>query len=315
MLGVNMATRIENILTRARDTLADPQAERWSDARLLRLLDEAHKDLAKQTKILKGQHTILVEIGVHTYVLPENLWLITRAAYDNADISLVSYDHMDERVRKDRLSELPSDSRERGYGYRSAIDYSVNRTWQLDEASEITALVYDNRNLHDIRVYPIPNAGIADNNYEFTNAGDISFDGDALLGVVTDITDYTFNSPFGLLAELYEPSIKVETGDAYGVTTAIDEAKKAINIWYIRIPNEITAVDSDLETPTMFDVALKHYIVGHAFRDDLDVQYREMGAESIRLYNRELEIALETNRTDGTRNATSFTSTYRGAFE
>ena len=315
MLGVNMASRIENILTRARDTLADPNAERWSDARLLRLLDEAHKDLAKQTKILKGQHTILVEIDVHTYTLPENLWLITRAAYADADIKLVSYDSMDERVRKDRLSERPSDSRERGYGYRSAIDYTINRTWQLDDGPEITALVYDNRNLHDIRVYPIPNAGIADSNYEFTNAGDISFDGDEMLGVVTDITDYTFNTPFGLLAELYEPSIIVETGDVYGVTTAINEAKKAVNIWYIRIPDELTTVDDSLETPTMFDVALKHYIVGHAFRDDLDVQYREMGAESIRLYNRELDVAQETNRTDGTRNATAFTSTYRGGFE
>ena len=310
-----MATRIESILTRARDTLADPNEERWTDARLIRLLDEAHKDLAKQTKILKGQHTILVEVGVYTYVLPENLWLITRATYADADINLVSYDSMDERVRKDRLSEQPNDSRERGYGYSSAIDYSVKRAWQLDEGSEITALVYDNRNLHDIRVYPIPDAGIADNNYQFTNAGDVSFYGDELLGVVTDITDYTFNSPFGLLAELYDPQIASESSDTYGVTTAIDEANKAINIWYIRIPDELTAVTDDLETPTMFDVALKHYIVGHAFRDDLDVQYREMGAESIRLYNRELEIALETNRTDGTRNATAFTSTYRGAFE
>lgn len=310
-----MASRIENILTRARDTLADPNAERWSDERLLRLLDEAHKDLAKQTKILKGQHTILVEIGVHTYTLPENLWLITRATYAAYDINLVSYDSMDERVRKDRLSARPINSRERGHNYSSAIDSSAGRAWQLDEGSEITALVYDNRNLHDIRVYPIPGIGIADANYEFTNAGDVSFDGDEMLGVVTDITDYTFDTPFGLLADLYEPSVNVDTLDSYGVATAIDEANKAINIWYIRIPDDVTAVDSDLETPTMFDVALKHYIVGHAFRDDLDVQYREMGVESIRLYNRELEVAQETNRTDGTRNATAYTSTYRGAFE
>jgi len=311
-----MATRIENILTRARDTLADPNADRWSDARLLRLLDEAHKDLAKQTKILKGEHTILVEIGVHTYTLPDNLWLITRAAYADADINLASYDGMDERMRKDRLSEQPNDSRERGYGYSSAIDYSVKRAWQLDEGPEIVALVYDNRNINTIRVYPIPDAGIfEESTYEFVNAGPIQFEGDQLLGVVSDITGYTFNSPFGVFAEFYDPFVTAESGDAFGVATAIHESKNAVTVWYIRIPEEVTVVTDSLETPTMFDVALKHYIVGHAFRDDLDVQYREMGAESIRLYNRELEVVQETNRTDGTRNATAFTSTYRGGFE
>tara|TARA_R110000851_G_scaffold14313_5_gene48496 strand:+ start:4807 stop:5748 length:942 start_codon:yes stop_codon:yes gene_type:complete len=313
-----MATRIENILLRARDTLADPNSERWSDDRLLRILDEGQKDLAKQTKILKGQHEFVLEIGVHTYTLPENLWLIVRASFDSEEIRLLSYDNMDEQMKKQRLSRGYQDSRERGQGYSSAIDYAGLQRWELDESDSINALIYDNRNLNEIRVYPIPNAQIAENNYPFENAGNVEFAGDEYFGVVTDLTgepDYTFDTPFGVVTQLFDPSIKVEQIDDFGVVTDIIDSEGAINIWYIRTPDTIVDVLDSLEIPTMFDVALKHYVVSQAFRDDLDVQYRDMAAESMQLYVRELDVAQETNRRDGTRNAINFTSTYRGAFE
>lgn len=313
-----MATRIENILLRARDTLADPNSERWSDDRLLRILDEGQKDLCRQTKILKGQHEFVLEIGEHTYTLPDNLWLITRASFGSEEIQLLSYDNMDERVKKERLSRGYQDSRERGQGYSSAIDYIGQNRWELDESDQIAALIYDNRNLNEIRVYPIPNENIAENSYPFENAGDVEFAGDEYFGVVTDLTgvpDYTFDSPYGVVTELFDPSIKIEQIDTFGVVTDIVDSTGSINIWYIRIPNDVTDVADDLEIPTMFDMALKHYVVSQAFRDDLDVQYREMAAESFTLYQRELDVAQETNRKDGVRNATARSTTYRGAFE
>lgn len=313
-----MATRIENILLRARDTLADPNKERWSDDRLLRILDEGQKDLCRQTKVLKGQYEFILEVGVHTYELPTNIWLITRASYANEEIQLYTYDNMDERMRKQRLSRQYNDSRERGQGYSSAIDYVGQSRWELDESDRINALIYDNRNLGEIRVYPIPNENIAESNYTFENAGDVEFAGDEYFGVVTDITgnpDYTFDSPFGVVTQLFDPSIKSEQIDDFGVVTDIVDSTGACNIWYIRLPDDITDVLDDLELPYMFDTALKHYVVSQAFRDDLDVQYRDMAAESFTLYKRELEIAQETNNSDGIRNAFATATTYRGGFE
>ena len=46
--AISKMARIEEILVRVRDTLSDPNKERWSDERLLRLMDEAQKDVAKQ---------------------------------------------------------------------------------------------------------------------------------------------------------------------------------------------------------------------------------------------------------------------------
>ena len=313
-----MATRIENILLRARDTLADPNKERWSDERLLRILDEGQKDLCRQTKILKGTYEFVLEIGQAIYELPTDIWLITRASFNNEEIQLLTYDYMDESVRKQRLSRQYQDSRERGHGYSRPIDDIGQRRWELDESDQISALIYDNRNLNEIRVYPIPNTDIAENNYEFENAGDVEFAGDEYFGVVTDLTgdpEYTFDSPFGVVTQLFDPAFKVEQIDTYGVVTDIKDSSSSVHIWYIRLPNEVAEVTDELEIPTMFDTALKHYVIAHAFRDDLDVQYRDMAAESMTLYNRELEVANETQRRDGTRAATTFVSTYRGAFE
>jgi hypothetical protein len=248
------------------------------------------------------------------YDLPADLWLITRATFDDYEIPLVSYDTMDERARRvlDRSrsnTQMPVGS---DFGSRNS-----RVTWELDTGDTIEALVYDNRNMNEIRTYPIPNEDIAENDYTFENSGPtIAFDGDELLGVTVSIDDYTIDSVYGVVTDLYDPAIATELFDSvYGVLTGANESVALVRLWYIKLPDELLTLSQDLQIPRMFDVALKHYVIGHALRDDIDVQYREMGAESLKLYARELGIAQETNRTDGTRNATNNTTVYRGGFE
>jgi len=313
---VATSTRIDSILTRTRDTLADPAKDRWSDERLLRLLDEAQKDIAKQAKILKGTYDVPLSIGIANYTLPDNVWLITRATFDSTEIPLVSYDQQDEQARKMVVSERYSrEDGRRGYG--SNIGDSYGRiNWELAEGSRVESLIFDNRNINDIRVYPIPNTAIADSVYSFYNEGEVIYVGDELMGVVTSIDDYTIDTVYGITTALYDPDISSELFDSpYGVVTGASESVALVKIWYIRIPDQLTSLADTLELPPMFDVALKHYVIGHALRDDIDVQYRQMGAESLELYARELRIADETNSSDGTRSATNFNTSYRGGFE
>ena len=312
-----VGTRITEILVRARDTLADPNKNRWSDERLLRLLDEGQKDIAKQSKILKDIYDLTVAVDTSNYTLPDNFWLITRATFDDYEIPLVSYDLMDENARKQVLADRRTNEHERRNGYGNNLGDRWTRTnWEVDTASRIEAIVYDKRNINDIRVYPIPNDGIAENNYTFENEGPIIFAGDEVMGIVTSIDDYTIDSVFGVTTELYDPAIAAESFDSdFGVLTGANESVALVKLWYIKIPEVLLTLSQDLEIPPMFDVALKHYVIGHALRDDIDVQYREMGAESLALYERELVIAQETNRTDGTRNAVNHTPTYRSGFE
>jgi len=316
-LELPMSTRIESILTRARDTLADPKKERWSDDRLLRLLDEAQQDVAKQSKLLKGTYDLSLVIGQAEYTLPDDIWLIVRATFDDYEIPLKSYDTMGEQARKSELSRSSSYGAERTLGYSVDLDSSYRRfNWKVLEGSTMESLIFDNRNLQSIRVYPIPDAAIAQSAYTFENAGTVEYVGDELLGVSTSITDYTQNSVYGVITSLYEPAIETEIFDSvYGVVTGATESEVVVKIWYIKTPTALATLADDLELPRMFDVALKHYVVGHALRDDIDTQYREMGAESLALYERELQIARSTSSTNATKNAVNHTSTYRGGFE
>ena len=292
-------SRISNILTRARDSLVDHDKQRWSDDRLLRLVDEAQKDIARHSKLLKGTYTFALAVDEPMYTLPEDVWLLTRATFDDCEIQLASYDQMDEYGRKAGLLDSDRGNHERATGYSAAYDTYGRICWDDTTGSEIEYLIYDQRDLHEIRVFPIPDEGIAENNYTFQNAGfldqviwkagspygvltgvddgdtlidelgvttdadsilylitdpdscngievvsdvvfdspygvigeiqdsikEVGFHGDAFLGEVVGIDDYTLNSIYGFTVDLFDPDIAIESFDSpFGVITSVNES-------------------------------------------------------------------------------------------
>tara|TARA_R110000851_G_C13101812_1_gene568627 strand:+ start:5548 stop:6468 length:921 start_codon:yes stop_codon:yes gene_type:complete len=305
-----MSTRIETILLRARDTLADPTGERWSDPRLLRLVEEGQQDIAKHTKILKAQVDILLAEGQAVYSLPSDLWLITRAAFNGCIIPLYSHPQMDELVRNHHINNNDNYSERIGYG--SSYFDGPEPCWETTIASSVEALIYDRRNIDEIRVYPIPDDTISQSLYTF-NADDPEFNG--LLGVATDVTDFTFTTVFGTVTDFDDSLIATDFESDFGVMTGANESDDVIHIWYIRIPvGEITSVSSELAIPSMFDTALKHYVVSMAFDDDYDTRFAEKAQKAAALYERELGVVKETESHGATRDSQTNTTAYRGAF-
>ena len=86
-----MATSIDNIITNARDTLADANKQRWTDDRLLRLIDEGQEDINIKNEILKTQFDIQIVVGVHTYPMPDDSYRILRASTESY-LSIVAMD-------------------------------------------------------------------------------------------------------------------------------------------------------------------------------------------------------------------------------
>mgnify|MGYP003633362349 FL=1 len=311
-----MSTRIETILLRARDTLADPTGERWSEPRLLRLVEEGQQDIAKHTKILKAQIDIPLAVGQAVYTLPSDLWLITRAAFDDCIIPLHSHAQMDELIRNHQINNQDDYRQRRSYGYLGTSDIEgITSCWETDTGSAVEALIYDRRNIDEIRVYPIPGEGITQNDYTF-ETDNPAFEGAELLGVTTDITNYSFDTVFGVVTDLYDPQIQLENFISdFGVLTGVNDSKSALHIWYIRIPvGDITSVSSELSIPSMFDTALKHYVVSMAFDDDYDTRFAEKAQKAAALYERELGIVKETESHGATRDSQTNTTAYRGAF-
>lgn len=285
-------SRISDILLLVRDSLADSSAQRWSDARLLRLLSEAQKDIARHTRVLRSSYTFSVLEGVSNYTLPDNIHVITRAASGDCEIPLITYDQLDEQYRK------------------------IGTCWETETGNTIEALVYDRRNMDDIRVFPIPDSGIADNTYTFENTGDLTFVGDDALGITIGIDDYTLTSLYGVAVDLYDPLISLESFDTpYGVVSSITESNVQVTIWYTALAPAITSLDDTLTVPSMYDAAMRYYIIGTAFTDDNDAAFRQKGADAMAMYDRELNVAKNMVHNNGVRNAAARTTSYRSAFE
>lgn len=312
-------TRIESIISKARDTLADPNAERWSDARLLSLVSDAQQDIAIHTELLKNTVDIPLVINQAEYTMPSDTYLILRASTDETAIPISSHEKYDELARKDLLTSQ-HDNWERDVGYSNSYYDYKSTAWQDDTGSKIEAIITDKLNPQVIRTYPIPDDGIAENEYTFENANTVAFVGDEVFGVVTDVEttdtpDYTFDSPFGVATSFYEPSIDVESVESdYGVVTQVNETEGFIRLQYISIPAELASVDDELIVPRIWDKALRYFVIAHAYDDDYDTRNQEKSAKHLTLYERELTTAYKSSQRSHSR-AANYPSTYRTAFE
>lgn len=272
---------ISSILSLVRDRLADPQEQRWSNDRLLRLLDSAQKDFARQTECFKGTAEIPVEVNKAVYQLPADCWKIMRAHYADKGIPLYSYEYMD----------------------------TIDSSWYVRTGAEIKNVVFDKRNENEVRFYPIIDEPILANVYTFENEG-----AGSNLGVVTAIDDFTFNSPYGVVTNMFSVDIQQEIlNSPYGVVTDIAEVDGNVTIFYIRDPATISSTTDKLEIGLRWENALEHYVVGNCFLDDLDTQYQARGATALQLYDRELQIAKRAFSRDITR-STQYQTAYNGGF-
>lgn len=304
-------SRISDILVKVRDTLADHAKQRWSDPMLLRILDEGQKDIAFHTRILKGTYTFNPQPGIAEYTLPDNVWIITRASFDDSRINLVTYDTMDEMADKG-VSILFRYNGDTIYDFSSA----ARLDWDSVESNVIEALVYDNRNVENIRVYPIPNVDFSEFDYTFSNAGTAEYIGDDVLGVVTAIDDYTLSSDFGVVSALYDPGVTIETfSSVFGVVTSIAESDHFLKIWYIRKPDTIVAVDDELEINASCDTALRLYIIGNAFLNDNDAAFASKAKDFLGLYDREIGILSNASSRDNVSNPRATETSYIGPFQ
>jgi len=286
-------TRIENIILRARDTLADPTANRYSDSRLLRLLSEGQKDIISQTKLLRNSYELLAIPDTVVYTLPEDTWIVTRASYKGAKLDLVTFDKMDDYLV-------------------GTNNYCLGSDWENHTGLTPKALVYDRLNIQQLRLYPLLTTDLLEDTYTFTG-GDLGFYGGSEFGVVTAITNYSFNSVFGVITEFFDPFVSSNFSTDFGVVTKLSEVDSAITIQYFALAPEVTSIEEELIISPLLDTALKHYIVSQAYLDDVDTQSQTLGKTAFAFYERELSIGKATGAINSTKNIDR-SSDYRGPF-
>lgn len=223
-------TRIEKILLRVRDTLADHKKERWSDDRLLRLVDEAQKDLCRRAKLLRSKCEFIVFDNKAYYEMPEDFLLLDKVSINKEYIPSIGHFELDKTHSK----------------------------WE-DMRGKVTHIVYDKQDRGNIRLFPIPDYSNGDRlksvpSYQQYKYGkvrekygiiiDLPKPGEfpsGKYGVTTDITgifqwqeeiggipkivikDYTMGTKFGLVQDILFDVTPDSTIDSnFGVITYVD---------------------------------------------------------------------------------------------
>jgi hypothetical protein len=291
--------RIRDIITKARDTLAD-NGERWPDDRLLRLIDEGQLDIAKHSLVLKAQANLLPVQDQAVYDLPDDAWLLTRATYNGVTIGLLTHTEMDSIIARQVTS---SNNRDLAVNTSPNSDFgALGECWELDEGSTVKALIYDRRNMGEIRFYPIPN------NEPITYAVDT-------YGVIVTVDDtlHTFSSDYGIVVGWNDPS-RVEVIDEFGFVVGIAVTEGIVHIWYIKIPETLASLDSELELPKMWDTALKYYVIFNAFNDDNDARFEQKSKAAASLYERELNLIANTSSLNHVHSGKKRQTSYKGGF-
>jgi len=347
-----MATRVERILSNARLTLADPNKERWDDATLIAILNEAQIDFCQQTQMLHERVDVPIIIGNPYFNLPDDCWLLTRVLYDNSPLPLVTHHELDNVTMSRRFVD---------FGLPTA-----GSRWEVTKG-EPQAIIYDRRNMLEGKVYPIPDRPIKDVAYNFVgtpsetfynidfygvasetfgatllddfgviaSAGSLSEDINIIpdygvaaaltiadevdtppdgFGIIVDITGYSFDSVYGSVVDLYDEDVATETfEDTFGFVDTVVEACSFLRCYYLKNPIDIVDETSDLDIPAMYDIALKFYLCGQAFMNDIDTAYQQKGAAQMMIYERHVKTAKKDSMRDFTR-AGQFETTYRRGF-
>lgn len=243
-------SRIAKILKRVRYSLADPEGDRWSDDRLLALIDEVQVDIAVKNNLLRTKVDKFIVSNVNEYKLPDDAVNITRIVdVEGTRIRIRSHAQMDE----------------------------IDPLWEVTKGNTIEYIVFDKQNPGQFKVYPIP----------VKDSGEEPFLVDTN-GVTADITGDTLTTPFGIVVDIITSSSLTTTFNSiYGIVTDMSSRVNSLIVYYNKRPVDIDTAASFLEINEIYDKAIKHYVVGMAWRDDKDTQNRQMGIEELVFYKGE----------------------------
>ncbi|UOF81458.1 hypothetical protein [Caudoviricetes sp.] len=268
-------SRISDILVNARDILADQNAERWSDETLLRLVQLALQDIAKQTLLYRREQSVQLVKGKAIYELPTDLISLQNVLLGNTDLPIASVNYMDTKVSSNWRNEYSDTS----------ISHAVKTEHDWDS----------------IRVYPVP---LSDSLY-----AEYTFD-DGLYGIDVGIEGYIADSVYGIISSLFDSETVDLDYPLYGIIASASEGEY-LTFVYNRTPELPTTVASELDLPLAFDNAIVQYVAGKALRHDLNVQNRQFGTEELSQYARELRVISDIAATDRLP-ATEFPVVYSG---
>ena len=258
--------KANEILLKARYDLSDVLKERWTDERLISILNDGISDLALDTRLFVQQGYLPIYAGVYEYDLSAfNVIDVQRVEFQKRKISLVSYEE---------LEDYGGDSRDYTQTTRLSYNYGgsryyFNSYWKDEEGDVPKAFLHNNNRLGVYRVYPIPT-------------------------VSSTIAKPTLTQSYGIITDIEFINIVNELPGA-----ELEEADKdtMILLYYRYLPEKVLTIEDELDSAINRVVhdCLAKFIVSEAYKDNKTEQNIALSQVALREYNKKKN-SLDTAR-------------------
>lgn len=186
-----------DIITKARFTLSDTDKSRWSDERLLSLLNDALLDVALTTRLYNASGYIKLQKDIAVYDVSSFAIKVERVEHLSIPLAKVSFEE---------------------------IDTMAGEGWQDEKDKTPSHIVYDLKRAGEFRIYPIPIEGSNDfveSNSDYGIVTDLSYKNIKMV-VTGDFGD--INAPnLGEYLKLYYISTPKE------LTSVLDDLEQVID--------------------------------------------------------------------------------------
>lgn len=144
---------VYDLLKKVRFTLSDSTAERWTDERLISLINDCIAAITRKTILFTSTTYIKLVNNQANYDISDIAFRLLRIEYEKKPIDMISHSDMDR----------------------------VNSTWQTDTGPKIKKAIVDKQREGQFKLYPI-----LDNTDVLLNNNNVNYSG--YYGIITGIT-------------------------------------------------------------------------------------------------------------------------------
>lgn len=319
------------LINKARERLGDKSKQRWTDSRMLDIVNQGQASICKLTGIYRKEAYIALANFEGRYKLPTDCMTIRRIEYNGEVVPLFTRDDIDSNkyfksdfvCLKDNIGmgmiEIYPALEDLETDIVTIKGYSSDFIFYLSSNYGVTIDVQSPFYVAD--VYGVVESISSDGNAEYTTTKH----GELASSPVHPDIDASFNSAYGVVVDM---EVDVSTDKAlfgfitdsevytvvgkYGVTTSIVGESNLLKIFYEAVPMDVSTLTSTLSIPDMWEEAMLQYIVGTALQDDNDANNIQRGELELSKFTSNLMKARELSSKDfsgGTRD--KLHTTYR----
>jgi len=318
-----------DIMREARARLGDEKKHRWTDHRLLSIVNDGHKDICKLSGVYRREVYIPLTAKDTRYRLPDNCVSIKRVEYKGENLPIYSRNDLDDKNFK-YCSEFIALKDNINMGY---IDIYPKSPYN-EQRFVSTVEGINTEEAIEVQQRGVVTSTTRPNLYEVTPVlGVITEDeinvaalpGLTRFGEVFDTNlSYIFDNPLatppginppdplapidrGVMSSVEFSAVKAEDAaygflvdsllikfsGRYGITTDVVHKDSTIRIFYSAVPSSLSSKDSQLVLSHIWEAAMLRYCVGTALQDDNDANNIARGEGELAKYTQEVLKARE----------------------